>query len=406
MKKLAVIIVLGSLLAAAFTFLLIILRDRVMTPQAPDDKPAEISYPLIKEVLFDSLPGWQQDDHAGVLSSFALSCETMLKQPAEKTIQTELLTLKAKDWFDACNALTNLSPSAAKAFFEQYFVPHAVIKEDGSEGLFTGYFAPIYDGSLEQNDEYAIPLYRRPDHLIRLDLGQFDENLKNKSILGQVKGDQFIPFDDRDTIEQGSLEDKGLEFIWLKNMADAFFLHIQGSGMVRLPDGEQVLVGFAAKNGRPYKSVGRVLLDEGHMLPGEMSMQGIRKWMGENPEKAREIIWHNPSFIFFRRLDGLDGPVGSQGVVLTPERSMAVDPQYVPMGMPLWLDIDPILPDQKLIQRLVIAQDTGSAIKGTIRGDFYWGIGDQAGANAGRMKNPGTYYLLIPKKADLQVKAP
>ena len=272
------------------------------------------------------------------------------------------------------------------------------------QGLFTGYFEAELNGSLTRDDTFKTPLYARPKDLITVDLGQFDESLKGKGVVGQVDEGRLIPYPDRGTIESGALADKGLELLWIDDPVDVFLLQVQGSGRVILPDGNVVQVGFAAHNGRSYHSIGRWLIDQGELQAHEASWDGIRGWIEEHPDRASELFAYNPRFIFFRLLDG-PGPIGAEGVALTPERSMAVDTRFIPLGMPLWLDTVRPGGSKEPMQRLMVAQDKGGAIKGVVRGDFFWGYGDDALAQAGRMKSSGRYFLLLPNPLADRVKA-
>jgi membrane-bound lytic murein transglycosylase A len=225
--------------------------------------------------------------------------------------------------------------------------------------------------------------------------------LAGKTIVGEVQGGEFIPYKDRKNIDSGGLDDLNLEVVWLKDPADAFFMHIQGSGVIRYENGDSQLFGYAGKNGRAYHSIGRFLIENGAIDKENMSMQAIRGWIMENPRQAEALMWKNPSYVFFRALDK-PAPVGSMNVMLTAGRSLAVDRDYVPLGMPVWLDLKPSLTEADPIRRLVIAQDTGGAIKGRVRADIYWGVGEDAGLVAGSMKERGRYYFLLPKSLALR----
>jgi membrane-bound lytic murein transglycosylase A len=231
------------------------------------------------------------------------------------------------------------------------------------------------------------------------DLGRFDEALAGKRIVGRVEDGRFAPYPDRGAIEDGLLAGRDLELLWIDDPVDVFLLQVQGSGRVVLPDGEVVRVGFAAHNGRPYRSIGRVLIERGELQPHAASWEGIRGWIEANPDEAAALFAENPRFVFFRLLDGEDGPIGAQGVALTAERSLAVDRRYIPLGAPLWLDATMPGGDQTPLRRLMVAQDAGGAINGPVRGDFFWGYGDAALAMAGKMKSRGRYFLLLPTTA-------
>jgi membrane-bound lytic murein transglycosylase A len=231
---------------------------------------------------------------------------------------------------------------------------------------------------------------------VTVNLGDFDPSLAGKTVVGRVEGGKLKPYYARGAIQAGVLDGKGAELVWLKDSLEAFMLHIQGSGRVALADGRTARIGYAANNGYPYKSIGRELIDRGELQPHAASWPNIRAWMEANPEKATDLLAINRRYIFFGEITG-EGPVGAQGVALTAGRSMAVDTRYIPLGLPLWLDTAMPGEDAGPLRRLMLAQDTGSAIKGPVRGDFFWGTGDAALEYAGRMKSQGRYYLLLPK---------
>lgn len=361
-------------------------------------KPEPVLAPLpYKQRTFSDLTGWHDDNHAEALLSFQASCERLLNYPDERTLHDFGV---AADWKPLCRASQELDPVAAKKFFEERFTPLAFRDQD--PGLFTGYYAPLYRGSRTKTDNYSAPLYMVPRDLQAINLGDFDQSLRGRSIVGEVKDNKFVPYKDRKTIEQGALEDQQLELVWLEKTEETFFLQIQGSGFVTFEDGEIAHFGYAQRNGRPYRAIGQFLIQSGDISREDMSLQAILDWMEKNPEKSDELMWKNPSYVFFQERDG-DKPVGSLGVGLTPGRSLAVDRSYIPLGVPMWLETaiekgsetgeTSLTPH---LNRLVIAQDTGGAIKGQVRGDVYWGIGDQAELKAGPMKDIGTYYILVP----------
>jgi len=357
--------------------------------------------PTYKIVSFDQLEGWNMDDHDQALQSFKISCERLIKYPDDREYNGFGVAL---DWKEACqDALAMAMPSSEKAkrFFEEFFSPLSFYEPE--EGLFTGYYAPLYKGSRERTDKFKAPLFGVPEDLQAINLGLFDQRLSGRSIVGEVTGGKFVPYKDRKIIDMGALENQDLELVWLEKPEETFFLQIQGSGFIELEDGDVVHLGYAQRNGRPYRAIGQYLIESGDVAREDMSLQAILDWMAKNPEKSNELMWKNPSYVFFQERTG-DKPVGSLGVGLTPGRSLAVDREFIPLGMPLWLETYQEKETDKEnlerishLNRLVIAQDTGGAIKGKVRGDVYWGIGDEAEEKAGPMKDIGTYYLLVPK---------
>ncbi|MFP6734333.1 MAG: MltA domain-containing protein [Rhodospirillales bacterium] len=366
----------------------------------PEQKPSVFGSLSLAPVAFRNLPGWQLDDHRAALITFVTTCRRFDRLKAVQPLPPASYAGLASDWQSVCAVARGAvqSGTSAKQFFEDWFQPFAAADKNQTTGLITGYFEPQLNGSKKRSARYNVPLYGRPRDLISVDLGQFDTRLAGRRIAGQVRGNNFIPYADRSEIERGVLTGKGLEMVWVDNAIDAFFLHIQGSGRILLDSGETMRVGFDGKNGRPYRAIGRDLVAMGAIPQKDISLQSIRKWLTDNPGRARALMNRNPSYVFFKRIVG-PGPIGAAGMPLTPGRSFAVDLKYIPMGAPIWLattnPLNPLLP----LARLVVAQDTGSAITGPVRGDLFWGYGRYAREAAGRMKNPGRLYLLLPKSA-------
>ncbi len=366
----------------------------------------------LSAVGFDALPDWRADDLSGARDALSRSCARILTLKPETEIGSGALQTTAMDWRAACQALDAVpdGADALRDYFEGFFRPFAVADAadgdapDADQGLFTGYFEAELTGSRVRDETFATPIYARPEDLITVDLGLFDPELKGKGIVGAVEKGKLKPYPTRGEIEAGALNGKNLELLWIDDPVDVFLLQVQGSGRVILPDGEVVRVGFAAHNGHGYRSIGRRLIDMGELQAHEASWNGIRNWVESHPDKAAELFAYNPRFIFFRQLDG-DGPIGAEGVALTPERSLAVDTAFIPLGAPIWLDTVRPGGSAEPMRRLMVAQDKGGAIKGVIRGDFFWGYGDAALAEAGRMKSTGRYFLLLPKPLADRVKA-
>jgi membrane-bound lytic murein transglycosylase A len=314
-------------------------------------------------------------------------------------------------WQAVCDSAQALgqqpAPPVVRSFFERQFRPYRVTNGGDPGGLFTGYFEPLLHGSRTKTGPYTVPLRRRPDDLIRVDLGRFDGDLEGEKIYGHVQGQTLVPYYTRGEIAEGALGERDLEILWVDSRVDKFFLQIQGSGRVRLRDSTIVRVGYAAENGQPYRAIGRDLIQMDALTKENVSLQTIRRWLQNHPDRAGEVMERNRSYVFFRRLDSLsadEGPIGSQGVPLTPRRSLAVDTRYVPLGAPLWLTTEAPVPGDtsktRPFRQLMIAQDTGGAIRGPVRGDVFWGAGDTARAIAGRMQSPGQYVILLPRSVD------
>jgi membrane-bound lytic murein transglycosylase A len=354
-------------------------------PQPPVAPPP---VPLLTPVGFEALPGWQQDDLRQAWPAFMASCRALGAKP---------------DWKSVCAAAKLLDPSdgaAIRRFFETNFVPNQVRAADGADsGLITGYYEPFLRGARKRNGSYQTPLYKVPDDLITVDLASVYPNLKGMRLRGRLDGKTVVPYGTRAEIERARIP--GKELVWVDDPVEAFFLEVQGSGRVELDGGETVRIAYADQNGHPYKAIGRWLVEQGELTAEQATAQGIKAWIAAHPERRQELLNVNPSYIFFReeRLsDPNVGPKGSLGVPLTPARSVAIDRSFLPLGAPIFLSTTEPASEVPL-QRLVMAQDTGGAIRGAVRADFFFGFGGQAPDNAGRMKQRGQLWVLLPKPA-------
>jgi len=359
--------------------------------------------PTLTAVAYDDLPGWSADRHAEALPVLARSCAALTRRGGAGPAPANLpaAAVPADAWQAACAALAEVPPGddgAARTYFERWFMPYAVSLGDDPEGLFTGYYESELNGAWSRDESYRVPIHARPDDLVDVDLGRFLPDLRGRHIVGQVVGGRLQPYPARAEIVSGAAEAALPVLLWVDDPADAFVLHIQGSGRVRFPDGGTVRIGYAGNNGRPFVSIGRILLDDGLISPADANMQAIRRWLRENPDKAKEVLDQYPRYIFFRLIEG-EGPIGAQGVALTAGRSLAVDTAILPLGAPVWLDTRQPGTTDVPLRRLMVAQDAGGAIKGAVRGDIFWGTGEAALAEAGRMKQKGHYYLLLPRAA-------
>lgn len=369
---------------------------------APRVPPAEKL--TLHKTSFAELEGWGDDHQAEALRAFLLSCPALAKAgPQTSGSQTQASQFGAAEpWRAACEeAATVASDDAtARAFFEKRFTPYLAGNNDETDGLFTGYYVPELKGSRSKSARYHVPIYRVPGDLVTADLGLFKEELKGQRIAGKVEQGKLKPYDSRAEIDRGALAGRSLEILYVDDAVDAFFLHIQGSGRVALDDGKLISIGYAGTNGRPYVAIGRELVHNGAMEKDDVTMQSIRAWLAAHPGEAEKTMEANPSYVFFHELPG-DGAVGAAGVDLTPGRSLAVDHRFVPYGAPLWLAAGDAASSGAPLRRLMVAQDTGGAITGPVRGDVFWGFGHEAGERAGRMKDRGRYYLLLPRAADV-----
>jgi membrane-bound lytic murein transglycosylase A len=330
------------------------------------------------------------------LPSFAASCRALIARPES-----------AATWRRACAAASAVAArddAAARAFFEAQFTPYEVTTAEGIDvGRVTGYYEPMLKGSRVPNDRYRYPLYAPPDDLLTVELGEIFSELKSERVRGRLDGKRVVPYWARAEIDAGQARLSGRELVWLDDPIEAFFVHIQGSARIELADRSSIRVGYADQNGHPYRSVGRVLIERGELTLDKASMQGIKAWARQHPDKLPSLLAENPSYVFFREIaadpvHGIDGPIGALGVPLAAGRAIAVDARFLPLGAPVYLATTYPLSDARL-QRLVLAQDTGGAIRGALRADYFWGSGDDAGRNAGRMNQTGRMWLLWPNDA-------
>ena len=310
------------------------------------------------------------------------------------------------DWEDVCLKASSLSsPSDDEVkdyFYTNFNLYQAKQSDDSTEGLVTGYYQPVLEGSRVKTKKFRIPLYAPPSDLITVDLSEVYPDLRYMRLRGRVEGDKLVPYLTREEIAKQGYPLQGNELLWVKDPVEAFFLEIQGSGVIAFEDGERIQVGYANQNGHPYRSMGRALIQEGELSRHKVSMQSIKAWAKKNPKKLQKFLNANPSVVFFRELEpGLPGPIGALGIPITAERSVAVDRKYIPLGAPIFLSTT--WPNSsKPLNQLMMAQDTGGAIGGGVRVDFYWGQGDKAGQLAGRMKQDGKVWVLLPKTFKLK----
>ena len=355
-------------------------------PSQPATAPAEI----LRASAFAALPGWERDDLRAAWPPFLSSCTVLIKKA---------------EWKEPCAIAQEVDAhdgTAIRTFFEAFFLPYQVFNTDGSEqGLVTGYYEPLLRGARKRGGPFQTPLYRTPDDLLTVDLAGVYPELKGLRLRGKLVGNKVEPYPSRAELMQGNAL-SGKELLWVDDSIEAFFLQVQGSGRVQLTDTkETVRVAYADQNGYPYKSIGRYLVDKGELTLEQASAQSIKAWVAAHPAREQELLNANPSYVFFREEKVLDpnaGPKGSLGVPLTPQRSIAVDTQYIPLGVPVYLATTQPNSDSEL-QRLMLAQDTGGAIRNAVRADFFWGFGSEAQDKAGKMKQRGMLWVLLPKQA-------
>ena len=285
-----------------------------------------------------------------------------------------------------------------RRFFEAFFTAYQVANPDGSlDGMITGYYEPLIRGSRQSSATFRYPVYGVPDDLLVVDLSELYPELKHMRLRGRLEGRRVVPYYPRADIEAGKAAVRGRELVWTDDAVELFFLQIQGSGRVLLDTGETIRLSYADQNGYPYRSVGRLLVERGELTLDQASMQGIKAWAARNPERLEQMLNQNASYVFFRETAAtVDGPSGALGVPLTGGRSVAVDPRAIPLGAPVF--VSTTWPNASApLRRLMLAQDTGGAIKGAVRADLFWGSGAEAGVTAGRMRQNGQLWVLLPK---------
>ncbi len=332
-------------------------------------------------VIAADLPLLEKEGAARALQAFRISCPSLVKRKDQSGLT------RPEDWRPACAAASSWRMDDAAGFFATNF--EAVQVGDG-KAFATGYYEPEIVGSRTKAPGYDVPIYSRPNDLIEVDLGLFSDELKGKKIRGRVRGQSFIPYADRAEIEEGALAGRGLEIAWAADVAEFFFLQVQGSGRLKLPDGSVMRIGYDGQNGRDYTGIGKLMRDRGLLGPDQTSMQGIVNWLHEHPEEGRAIMRENKSWVFFKELTG-PGPIGALGLPVTASATVAADPSFIPLGAPVFLSLD-----RMEATGLWIAQDTGGAIKGANRFDTFWGAGARARAIAGGMAARGTAFLMLP----------
>lgn len=372
----------GSLLFSCCLTLLFL--PACVRPPAPPDikKPIE----SLQAVSWQEVEGWQQKELRPALETFIVSCPTLRRQPLWENVCTEAVQVDATD------------ENTVRRFFENRFIPYLVHNSDGStRGMITGYYVPDLQGSRTPDENYRYPILSVPDDLLVIDLGALYPDLKGRRLRGRLEGRRVVPYWSRTEIDSGQAEVADKELFWVQDPVELFFLHIQGSGRISLDNGERVMVNYADQNGHPYRSIGKLLIESGAMSRDQMSMQNIKAWGRRHPDKLFQLLGENPSYVFFSSAEqDLPSPAGALGYPLTPRRSLAVDPRIIPLGAPVF--IATTWPNSsKPLQQLMVAQDTGGAIKGAVRADFFWGLGHEAGAMAGRMKQDGWLWVLLPR---------
>lgn len=362
--------------------------------------------PWYRPVTFAELPGWRRDDHLAAFKTFLGSCQRVIARGRARARADSKKGPQAppSDLVTACIEAVRVADeidtkATARDFFEANFTPHAVVKS-GHKGLLTGYYEPVLMGSRAPEGRFRTPIYKRPPELI---------NVVHDTRRGALKAGALThvrktatgtePFFTRAEIETGALKGRDLELLYLADSVDVFFMQIQGSGRIKLTDGSTVRVHYDGKNGHPYSSIGRYLIDKAMLAADRVSMSALAAWLRADPERGRHVMWQNTSYVFFREIkDAVGAPLGAMRVPLTPARSLAIDPSFHALGTPIYVNAPTLkhLPGVKAFNRLMVGQDVGSAIRGAQRGDIYFGSGDAAAKVAGRTMHPGRFFVLVP----------
>ena len=358
-------------------------------------------------VAFEALPGWGGETLAAAMPGLLRQCDLIRRMPPDTPLggQGEAARLggTAGQWAAACTAAQRVRPrreAAARAFFQAAFQPYAVADNYRPQPLYTGYYEPELAGDTVPGPLCATPLFGAPADLAQTTLPGTAPGAPARRMFGRQVGGHLARYFDRTAIEDGILDGRAQVLLWLADPVAAFFLQIQGSGRVRLPDGRHVRVGYAAQNGQPYVDIGSLLRRRGELSAAQLSMQDVRQWLYDHPVESRAVMDANPSYVFFSTEPGLrpqDGPLGALGLPLVPGRSLAVDARFVPLGAPVWVDTRDAA-DARPLQRLMLAQDVGGAIRGPVRADLFFGWGAAAEEHAGRMWGRGGEYLLLPRE--------
>src|SRR5690554_495619 len=371
----------------------------------PDTPPRALAGKFVP-VTYDALPGWANDDMQSVWKAFINNCKGLMRPVAGGLTMPARATPRV--WQPVCAAAqqqgldAQADTASVRRFIEQHLQPWRVLDAAGkpARNTVTGYYEPLVQAARQRGGEYQWPLYEAPDDLLTIDLGDVYPELAGKRVRGKLQGNHVVPYDTRAEIAADAARQPPA-IVWVNDPVEAFFLQIQGSGRAQLPDGTMIRLAYADHNGRPYASIGQWLVNQGELTLSQASMANIKAWATRNPHRVQEMLNANPAMVFFREeaiTDADLGPKGAYGIPLAARRAIAVDPTFVPLGSPVFLSTT--MPgSQQPLRRLVFAQDTGAAIKGAARADFYWGFGDDAGALAGRMKQPGDMWVLWPKGA-------
>lgn len=364
-----------------------------------EEQPIEQSKKFnLEKSNYETLKNWDKDNLHSFDKALRDVCQNLLKSPKDQ-LKSNVLEFNLKNYKQHCNQIEKItSPTELKTYIEKNFNPYAVSVNGKTEGKFTSYYEAEIRASYQKGGKYQYPIYGKPKDLIEVNLQDFDASLPNQRLIGRVKNGKLVKYYTRTEIDEGLLEAPVI--LWGDDLVDIYIMQIQGAAVATLPDGQKVRVGYAENNGHRFRGIGSILLEKKLIKPGEASMPKIREWLKKNGETAKKNMLLNDRYIFHKIVKA-EGPIGAMGLPLVAGRSLAVDRNYIPLGSMLWIETKS--PDGEAINKLVMAEDVGSAIQGGIRGDYFWGHGEEALKNAGRMNANGRYYILIPKETEVHI---
>ncbi len=378
--------------------LIVVLFFSSCRKENPEVVPVESQHFELQKSSFSDLKNWENEDLQSFDKALKDVCVTMLKKRAN-TMRSGHIEYPLDVYKKHCRKIVALDKNEAlKKYIEDNFVPYLVRVNAQTEGKFTSYYEAELRASYERGGKYQYPIYGKPKDLVEINLRDFDSSLPNQRLVGRVKNGKLIKYYTRKEVDEGRLDAPVI--LWGDDLVDIYIMQIQGAAVATLPDGKQVRVGYADNNGHRFRGIGSILLEKGLIKPKDASMPKIRQWLKDNGESAKKNMLLNDRYIFHKIVE-VDGPIGAMGLPLVAGRSIAVDKEYIPLGSIMWLETRG--PDNELINKLVMAEDVGSAIKGGIRGDYFWGYGEEALNCAGRMNSKGRYFILLPKDAEVRV---
>lgn len=366
-----------------------------------EDQGVQFSEPQrfeLKKSSFSVLKDWKKEEVKEFAKALKDVCGVMLKTQ-QKVLRSEYFGYSLDNYKKHCQKISDIENNVVlKNYIEKNFVPYSVVVNGDTEGKFTSYYEADLRASYEREGKYQYPIYGKPKDLIEINLRDFDASLPNQRLVGRVRDGKLVKYYTRQEVENGQLDAPVI--LWGDDPVDIYIMQIQGAAVATLPDGKEIRVGYADNNGHQFKGIGSILLEKGMISPKDASMPKIKQWLKENGDKARESMALNDRYIFHKIVKS-EGPIGAMGLPLVAGRSIAVDKTYIPLGTMLWLETTG--PDKENINKLVMAEDVGSAIKGGIRGDYFWGHGDKAFNSAGRMNSRGRYFVLLPKETEVNI---